>query len=378
MTDETLSAAIHARMDAALPQAELQSAGSRAVESYAAVASHAAVASREPASRAPKAARASLSHLEELERFHALLRDYPRRTGKTVRGRLVVLSARAHGAKADEVAIIVAAALELFQAWVLVHDDIEDDSETRRGEPALHRLVGMPVALNVGDALHVYMWRLLHELLREPGVDAKAIIDEFATMIDRTAQGQHLDLSYVEQGRVDIGEEAYLKMVTLKTAYYTVVSPIRLGALLAGVAPNPALTQAGIDLGVAFQIRDDVLNLRAGTGVTAAYGKEFAGDLYEGKRTLIIAHLLATATQSHAAEVGRLLAGPRSARSEAAVARLLTLIDEYGSLDYAQRVAEGRAAAGLSAMRSALSKLSNGAAANRLLSILDSVALRVS
>lgn len=349
MTDETVTAAIHARMQEALPPVTPRPAGA-----------------------------APLSTAGELDRFHTLLHDYPRRTGKTVRGRLVALSARAHGAIGDEAAITVAAALELFQAWVLIHDDIEDDSLTRRGEPALHRLVGLPVALNVGDALHVYMWRLLHGLLRYDDIDAKVIIDEFATMIDRTAQGQHLDLTYVAQGRVDIGEEAYLHMVTLKTAYYTVVSPMRLGALLADVVPDPALTQAGIDLGVAFQIRDDVLNLRPGSGAAAAYGKEFAGDLYEGKRTLIIAHLLATATAAHADEVIELLAGPRSTRSQAAVQRLLALIDEYGSLDHAQAVAEERATAGLRAMRSTLSRLPDAAAARRLVSILDSVAVRVS
>src|SRR5690606_28434395 len=133
-------------------------------------------------------------------------------------------------------------------------------------------------------------------------------------------------------------------MVTLKTAYYTVVSPLRLGALLAGTEPDPDLTRAGIDLGVAFQIRDDVLNLRRGSGATSAYGKEFAGDLYEGKRTLIIAYLLASATPAEAAEVRQLLAGPRTARDEAAVTRLLALIDTHGSLDKAQNVAQERAA----------------------------------
>lgn len=358
MTDETLTAAIHARMLAALPPA----------------------ASRPPASvpRASVPPPAPASAVTELERFRELLRDYPCRTGKTVRGRLVALSARAHGATPDEAAIVVAAALELFQAWVLIHDDIEDDSFTRRGEPALHRLVGMPVALNVGDALHVYMWRLLHGLFRYPEVDAGLIIDEFATMIDRTAEGQHLDLTYVHQGRVDIGEAAYLHMVTLKTAYYTVVTPLRLGALLAGADPDPAFTAAGIDLGVAFQIRDDVLNLRHSSSATAAYGKEFAGDLYEGKRTLIIAHLLGSASPAHVAEVVDLLAGQRSARSPAAVARLLALISQYGSLEYAQSIAEARAASGLGTLRSVLGRLPDSGAAARLLSILDSVAMRVS
>ena len=98
-----------------------------------------------------------------LNAFYRLIRDYPERGGKGLRGLLVLLSTGAHGADWRR-GLEVAAALELFQNWVLIHDDIEDDSEERRGAPALHKQVGMPVALNVGDALHVYMWQKLHGL----------------------------------------------------------------------------------------------------------------------------------------------------------------------------------------------------------------------
>jgi len=349
VTDEALASTIRDRMRTALP-----------------ATAHAADRALTAASRA------------SVERFHSLLHDYPRRIGKMVRGRLVIHSTQAHGGSTDEPALTVAAALELFQAWVLIHDDIEDGSETRRGSPALHRLAGMPVALNVGDALHVYMWRLLHELLDAPGVDAKAVLDEFGSMISRTAEGQHLDLSFVHEGRFDIGEDAYLEMVTLKTAHYTVASPLKLGALLSGVEPDPALVGAGIDLGVAFQIRDDVLNLRRDTDHSSEYGKEFAGDLYEGKRTLIIAHLMATASKADADEVTRLLSGPRSQRSPTAVTRLLDLIERYGSLRHAQNVADARAASGLERIRSLAATLPGRAAAGRLLAVLEPVAQRLS
>lgn len=347
MTDEALASAIRTRMRAALPD--------------------------------PAAGRLDGSAAAgEVARFNSLLHDYPSRIGKMLRGRLVMHSADAHGGGAQQATLTVATALELFQAWVLVHDDIEDGSEARRGKPALHRLVGMPIALNVGDALHVYMWRLLHELLDDPDVDAKALLDEFGAMISRTAEGQHLDLSFVEDGRFDIGEEAYLAMVTLKTAHYTVASPLRLGVLLAGARPDPALTSAGIDLGVAFQIRDDVLNLKPGSGPTTTYGKEAAGDLYEGKRTLIIAHLLASASAADGAEVTNLLSGPRSQRTPEAVARLLELIDKYGSLRHAQAVADARAAAGLDTLRELTATLPGRESARRLVSLLEVVADRLS
>jgi len=347
VTDEALASAIRSRMRAALPD--------------------------------PAAVRVDGSTAgAEVARFNTLLHDYPSRTGKMLRGRLVMHSTEAHGGGALQAALTAAAALELFQAWVLVHDDIEDGSQTRRGKPALHHLVGMPVALNVGDALHVYMWRLLHGLLDDPDVDAKALLDEFGTMISLTAEGQHLDLSFVAEGRFDIGEEAYLAMVTLKTAHYTVASPLRLGALLAGTRPDPALSTAGIDLGVAFQIRDDVLNLKPGSGPTTTYGKETAGDLYEGKRTLIIAHLLASASAADCAEVTSLLSGPRSQRTPESVARLLELIDRYGSLRHAQAVADAKAAAGLDTLRELAASLPGREAAGRLVSLLEVVADRLS
>ena len=211
----------------------------------------------------------------ELEQFYALLRDYPERGGKRLRGLLLLLSAAAHGAPWEQ-GVGVAAALELFQNWVLIHDDIEDDSEDRRGSPALHKQVGLPVALNVGDALHIYMWRTL--LRHVWNLDARAggqrqgqrLVETFEEMISRTAEGQHLDLTWVAEGRFDVTEADYLAMVTLKSAYYTVVAPLVLGALCAGAEPDPRLSEAGLALGVAFQIRDDVLNLMR----DVSYGKE--------------------------------------------------------------------------------------------------------
>jgi len=315
----------------------------------------------------------------ELDRFVRLQRDYPSRQGKTLRGRVVVLSAAAHGADDLEAALTVAAALELFQAWVLVHDDIEDGSEERRGEPALHQLVGVPVALNVGDAMHVHMWRLLHRLL-EPSAPARAavaprVLEEFGEMVTRTAQGQHLDLSWVETGRFDVGEDEYLRMVTLKTAWYTVASPLRLGAVLAGREPGEALTRAGLELGAAFQVRDDVLNLESGSAA-AGYGKEALGDLYEAKRTLLLAHLLGNAPRHVAAEVVGLLAGPREERTPEGAARVLDLMREHGSLAYAQAAARRLAASGLAALDEALAEAPDRRAAAALRSELAQVAER--
>lgn len=309
----------------------------------------------------------------ELRRFVQLMRDYPTRRGKTLRGKVVVLSALAHGGD-EQAAVTAAAGVELFQNWVLVHDDIEDGSEQRRGRPALHRLAGAPIAINVGDALHVAMWRLLMSLPPDAprAFDREAILHEFLWMIDRTAEGQHLDLSWVSEGRFDITEDDYLTMVTLKTAYYTVVCPLRLGAACAGLSPSSLFEPAGIDLGVAFQIRDDVLNLSR----EKAYGKEFAGDLYEGKRTLILAHMLAHADAAERAEAEAVLGKPRDAKRPDEIERLLAAIRRHGSLAYAQGVARRRARRGLERLGAALDGLPGESAARELAELLRSIAER--
>ncbi len=326
----------------------------------------------ELAARVRRAALDALPSTSEsdLAGFYRLIRDYPERAGKALRGQVVVLSARAHAGdeSADEVALSVAAALELFQAWALIHDDIEDGSEQRRGSPALHRVVGMPVALNVGDALHAHMWRYLLSLALP-----SEVLGEFGAMIMRTTEGQHLDLSFVEQGRFDVSEAEYLRMVELKTANYTVLAPLRLGAMCAGVAPDAALTSAAIDLGVAFQVRDDVLNL---LGEPGAYGKEPYGDIYEGKRTLITAHLLSCLSEIERSRVVEVLAARREDKSPDDVAYVMERMRRCGSLEHAQGVALERGGSGLARLTAGFEGLPGEEAAAALLELLSGLATR--
>lgn len=302
----------------------------------------------------------------DLNTFYKLIRDYPSRQGKNLRGLFVLLSCEAHGGRWQD-ALDVAVALELFQNWVLIHDDIEDNSDERRGQPALHKQVGMPVALNVGDALHVYMWQVLNE-----DKISKEIRQEFLEMIHRTAEGQHLDLSWIDQNRFDVSEEEYLGMVTRKSAYYTVVSPLRLGAMCANVQPDVRLSEAGKDLGIGFQIRDDVLNLSESEG----YGKEFAGDLYEAKRTLILVHLFAQATAREKSELKERLARPRQDKTPNDIEFVLEKINQHGSLSYAQSVAEKKAKSGLSLIKEIAKTLPNQGLTKELTGLLESLSQR--
>ena len=311
------------------------------------------------------------SETPELTRFYGLLRDYPQRGGKGIRSELLLASARAHGLSDGDAgwerALWLAAGLELFQNWVLIHDDIEDDSEERRGRPALHRLCGMPVALNVGDALHAYMWAAVGR------AGLPAAFPEFLDMIHRTAEGQHLDLAWVEGREWALQPADYLRMVQLKTAYYTVIVPLRLGALAAGQAPQEAFTPAGLALGTAFQIRDDVLNL---AGDPVKYGKEIGGDLLEGKRTLIVLHWLGGADETQKHIFLDQMRRDRADKDPALIGDIHRWLLESGSVQYAQNYAQAQAAEGLDLLQTALHGAPDPAAAARLLSSVRELATR--
>jgi len=284
---------------------------------------------------------------EEERLYYRLLRDYPERGGKMLRGRLLLAVARGFGASLEG-ALPAAAALELFQNWVLIHDDIEDKSEERRGRPALHRLYGVPLALNAGDALHALMWRVL----AKAGY-AHPVLREFARLVERTAYGQHLDLYWIENGVVDLEANDYFEMVRHKTAYYTAVAPLKLGAMVAGLEPPSVFETAGERLGIAFQIIDDVLNLEADP---KAYGKEIAGDLYEGKRTLIVIDFLHRARPDEAQRARELLLTPRERKDPREVAWLHRRLLESGAVARAREQAETMAREALAELSSHLPK----------------------
>jgi geranylgeranyl diphosphate synthase, type II len=249
------------------------------------------------------------AHRPELAEYARLLRDYPERGGKMLRGSLLVYAGLAHGSTLEQL-LPIAAALELFQNWALIHDDIEDASEERRGKPALHKLYGIPLALNAGDALHGLMWRILVDTA------PKTVLVEFAKLVELTAQGQHLEMTWMQQQRLDLSEADYLEMVGKKAAYYTAVAPLHLGILTANQTPSPLVAQAGMELGTGFQIMDDVLNLGADP---TKYGKEIGGDLLEGKRTLILLHFLKHCTPSDRARAEALLRIPREHKNPSEV-----------------------------------------------------------
>lgn len=268
----------------------------------------------------------------EIDLLYRMMRDYPERGGKGMRPFLCTTSCRAFAGDEDE-ALLTAASLELFQNWILIHDDIEDGSEMRRGAPALHKKYDWTLALNTGDALHARMWQALLGNTEKLGESRTlAVMGEFARMINETTEGQQMELGWVVSNNWQLSEDDYYIMCTKKTSWYTSIAPMRLGGLAAGASPETIepLIDAGTRLGVGFQIHDDVLNLSAG----AKYGKQSADDLLEGKRTLILIKLLSTLNRDEKRRFVEIFAMPRSERKNY-VDELLDLIEKHKVLTYA-------------------------------------------
>ncbi|MCV7347948.1 polyprenyl synthetase family protein [Mycolicibacterium rhodesiae] len=223
--------------------------------------------------------------------LYDLILDYPLRGGKALRPALSIATCLGLGGHLEAV-LPTAATLELYHNAFLIHDDIEDESWWRRGKPTLHIDHGVPIAINVGDAmLSLSLQPLLDNVERVGLGPALRILRAVAKMTRLTVDGQALELDWVRSNSWRLNDADYLKMVELKTSWYTFITPLQAGAIAAGAGPErmEPLESFGRHLGAAFQITDDLLNLR---GDPQEYGKEIGGDLWEGKRTLMLLYTL--------------------------------------------------------------------------------------
>ncbi|MGN7970142.1 polyprenyl synthetase family protein [Microbacterium sp. 22296] len=207
----------------------------------------------------------------------------------------------------DDAALAVATSLEVFHAAALVHDDLVDNSDTRRGQPAAHRALqsahraagwtgdsdafGRSGAILLGDLLVAWSDDLLEEGLRgSPTADETR--RAYAQMRRDVTIGQFLDVAEESAYTVhpdDTHAERALRVASYKSARYSIQQPLQIGAALGGAAPaqSDALGRFGHDVGMAFQLRDDVLGVFGDSAVT---GKPVGDDLREGKRTVLVAY----------------------------------------------------------------------------------------
>ncbi len=277
--------------------------------------------------------------------LYELIADYPRRGGKMLRSSLCIAMARATGAKVED-AISSAASIELLHNAMLVHDDIEDGSDERRGTPTLHTLHGIPLAINAGDAMALLSLLPLKDNMHRLGLaTALNIFEETERMAWESAEGQALELGWKRENRTDLSDDDYLRMALQKTCWLLAIYPMRVGCLIGarGRMPLDPLIRLGFFFGAAFQIRDDLLNLEPGP----EYGKEANGDLLEGKRTLMIIHALRHASPSERRKLEAFLGNERPTRSAPEVAWVRALIERTRSLEYAREISYALAGAAL-------------------------------
>ncbi|NYZ61044.1 polyprenyl synthetase family protein [Candidatus Micrarchaeota archaeon] len=269
----------------------------------------------------------------EPKEVYGMLGEFISRGGKRIRPVLVLASCSACGGK-EESALPFAVAIELFHNFTLIHDDIEDASPMRRGKPTIHTQYGIPIAINSGDALYSIVWNALVRKVEPQKLRGGGII-----MIDafrRVAEGQGIELNWYRENRFDVGEKEYLRMAGGKTAALIGAS-CELGAYSAGAGKEEqaALKGFGEKIGLAFQIKDDVLNL---TADPAKYRKKIGEDIDEGKRSLITIHLIANTPESVRKKVVALLGKKKKSAKD--IGDAIALAKEYGSIKYASDYAE--------------------------------------
>ncbi len=284
---------------------------------------------------------------DPLEFLYNPMRDYPERGGKRLRPALVILSCEALGGKKEET-IWTAVAFELLHLFLIVHDDIEDGSEMRRGEPCLHRKYGVPLSLNAGDALFGKVFEALLEN-RDLLGDEKTftLMEKMITGFQITCEGQAYDLGWIREGKIPDPDDFFM-MLKKKTGWYTGRGPCDAGAIIADADEKSrrATGNFGETIAMAFQIRDDLLNLVVESGESnrapgisgGSYGKERGGDIAEGKRTLMIIDLFGKCQDGEREKVSEILNRDRNSNTPDEIEWVISLLEEYDSINYAKEM----------------------------------------
>ncbi len=255
--------------------------------------------------------------------------------GKRIRPMLLLLCAEAAGGGAEQ-AMPAAAAVELLHNFSLIHDDIQDMSKTRRGRPAVWAVWGTAQAINAGDAMYTLAYHALHGLEARVRPAAHVFIQTCLAL----TLGQHMDIAFESQTEVSV--DAYMKMIGAKSAALIAASA-ELGALIAGAGPKIRQHYAdfGRSLGLAFQIRDDILGI---WGDETATGKPTGADIRTRKKTLPVIYALARS---------QALRDLYSTPPPGDVEQAILLIEETGARTYAESQEQRMHGAALTALMEA-------------------------
>jgi geranylgeranyl diphosphate synthase type I len=252
--------------------------------------------------------------------------------GKLLRPQFALLACSAVGGDTTQ-ALPLAAGIQLIHDFSLIHDDIEDNSDTRRGRSTVWKLWGLAQGINVGDGMFVIAHLALHRLA-ETGLPAEVVLEvlrRFDQTILTICEGQFLDLSF--EGDLGINEGDYLAMISRKTAAL-IAAAAGLGAIVGGAdqASAQALFAFGQNLGLAFQVQDDVLGIWGDPAVT---GKPYAADIYQRKLTLPIIYALRNA--EHREELVSIYQQQQLTDDD--TGRVLEVLDAVGARNYTEDIA---------------------------------------
>lgn len=298
------------------------------------------------------------------------LRDFVLNGGKRIRplnvwAGFIAAQGPSNSPEKLEAVLDAAASLEFIQACALIHDDIIDASDTRRGAPTVHRAVekshaesnlegesahfGESVAILAGDMALVWA----EDMLQDSGLSAESLLrarDAWRGMRTEVIGGQLLDI-YLEASASESIELAN-SVNRFKTAAYTIERPLHLGALLAGGSAEliAALRSYGHDIGIAFQLRDDLLGVFGDPAIT---GKPAGDDIREGKRTVLLSLALERADASAPEAAARIRAGIGKVSQPSEIAEIAELIRETGAEEAVEEQISALTTSGLAHLEAA-------------------------
>lgn len=261
--------------------------------------------------------------------------DFLSRGGKRWRPALMLLASEAVGGRRKKVMPFTVIP-ELVHSGTIMIDDVEDNSVLRRGKPSTHLLFGIDIAINAGNAMYYLPLAAVFRNKKLASTLKARIYDLYALEMLRLSFGQAMDIHWHRGGSSSVTQGQYLQMCSYKTGSLARLAA-ELGAVLGGASEQQvnALGDFAASIGVAFQIQDDVLNIKP---VDSNWGKEVGDDIKEGKRTLMVIHALSVLPQ---VKHGRLLAilGMKE-KGDSDVREAISLIEEAGSIAYARGVAK--------------------------------------
>jgi geranylgeranyl diphosphate synthase type I len=265
------------------------------------------------------------------EKLRTAIRHIPMAGGKRLRPVLAMLTADAISEKGENV-VPYGVTLELIHNFTLLHDDVMDKDDLRRGVQTVHKMFDESTAINAGDVLFARAFEILTTTEVDDAI-LRDLVCEVARAVRNIGEGQQLDKDF--EVRADISEADYLRMIEYKTARLFQIST-KGGAMIAGGSEEQikAMSEYGRILGIGFQIWDDYLDLKADETLL---GKPVGSDIKNGKRTLMVVHAMERMEGSDKEEFLKVLGNQDATQEE--VFGAIALMDKVGSTSYAEKMA---------------------------------------